>query len=86
METKFILLSIFVFILNIPFEFWRVNTSAKSIQWFLAIHIPIALIIALRLILGLDITTISILMNIVGFILGQFTGKSLYQVFVKKNN
>ncbi|MCS7053843.1 MAG: hypothetical protein NZM09_08920 [Ignavibacterium sp.] len=86
METKFILLSIFVFILNIPFGFWRANTSAKSIQWFLAIHIPIALIIALRLILGLDITTISILMNIVGFILGQFTGKSLYQVSIKKNN
>ena len=45
--------AIIVFILNVPFGYWRANTRKFSRQWFLSVHIPVPIIIALRIFAGL---------------------------------
>jgi len=44
-----LLLTIFAFIINMPFGYWRSNVRRFSLQFFLAIHIPVALIILFRI-------------------------------------
>jgi len=47
--TRLVLICIIVFIINIPFGYWRSNVKTFSLQWFLAIHIPVIIVIALRI-------------------------------------
>ena len=47
-------MSIFVvalctFVINIFFGYWRANTKRFTLQWILAIHIPVPIAIGLRL-------------------------------------
>ena len=71
---KLLLVSIIVFIINIPFGYWRANVKKFSLQWALAIHLPIPFIIALRIYsdIGFALYTYPILVT--AFFLGQFTG------------
>jgi hypothetical protein len=43
-----LLVGLIVLLINIPFGYWRANVSRFSLQWFLAIHIPVPFIIGLR--------------------------------------
>jgi hypothetical protein len=73
-----ILITIFVFLLNLPFGYWRANVEKFSLQWFLAIHIPVPFIIAARIIsdIGFEFYTYPILIG--SFFFGQLLGKYLY--------
>lgn len=42
-----------VFAINVPCGYWRAHASRFSLQWFLAVHLPIPAIIALRLMSGI---------------------------------
>ncbi len=42
-----------VFLLNLPFGYWRENVKKFSLQWFLAVHVPVPFVIALRILGGL---------------------------------
>ena len=50
---KLTIIALLVFILNIPFGYWRANVKRFSSQWFLAIHLPVPFIIALRILSGI---------------------------------
>ena len=50
---KLIIISILVLLFNIPFGYWRANVKGFSVQWFLAIHIPVPFIIAVRIFLDI---------------------------------
>ncbi len=41
-----------IYIVNLPFGFWRAFTRKFSWQWILAIHVPVIIAISLRLWLG----------------------------------
>lgn len=69
-----VLISILVFLINIPFGYWRSNVKAYSFQWFLAIHIPVPFIIALRLVSEIDIAWYTYVFLVTAFFLGQKTG------------
>jgi hypothetical protein len=69
-----ILISIFVFLLNIPFGYWRANVSRFSSQWFLAIHIPVPFIVALRLLSGIGFGWETYVFLVAGYFLGQQAG------------
>lgn len=71
-------LAIIVFVLNLPFGYWRANTQKFSLQWFFAIHAPIPFVIAFRLLghLGWKFITFPILVG--AFTVGQFLGGKLY--------
>ncbi|MEA3452065.1 MAG: hypothetical protein U9Q83_09220 [Bacteroidota bacterium] len=79
-----ILVGIIIFILNIPFGYWRANTKKLSFQWFLAVHIPVPFVIALRIVsdIGWRFITYPILVG--AFFLGQFIGGKLHNLFAKK--
>lgn len=75
--TTLIIITILVFILNIPFGYWRVNVKRFSTQWFLAIHIPVPFIIAFRLLSGVGFDWYTYVFLVGGFFLGQKCGSML---------
>jgi hypothetical protein len=73
-----ILLTLFVFIINIPFGYWRANVRKFSLQFLLAIHLPVLLIILFRIFSasGFEVTTF--FFTVPAFFLGQFVGSKIY--------
>ncbi|GBD88650.1 hypothetical protein BMS3Abin03_02589 [bacterium BMS3Abin03] len=71
--------AIIVLLFNIPFGYWRENVKRFSVQWILAIHLPIPFIILLRIYsdIGFRLYTYPIL--IAAFIIGQLTGSKFYK-------
>ena len=73
-----------VLVLNIPFGFWRAGTRKFSLPWFLAVHVPVPIVIVVRILLALGwrFTTFPVLIS--AFLLGQFLGGSLRQLQKRK--
>lgn len=74
-----------MFIVNIPFGYWRGNLRKFRLKWFLSIHVPIIFDIILRKSLGLDLTLKTFVLVLIFFLAGQFLGGKLYK-WRKKNN
>jgi hypothetical protein len=72
--TKLLLISLAVLILNIPFGYWRANVFRFTVQWFLAIHIPVVLVISLRLATHLGFEWYTYIALVAAFFLGQQAG------------
>jgi hypothetical protein len=72
-------ISIIVFILNIPFGYWRANTRRFSWQWILAVHLPVPVVILFRCFSGLGWQFITFPVLIGAFFLGQFLGGKLHK-------
>jgi len=74
------LVTLIVFVFNIPFGYWRANVKQFSLQWALAIHIPVPFIILLRIYsnVGFELYTYPILIG--SFFTGQFLGKELFEL------
>ncbi len=83
MITNLILATIAVFILNIPFGYWRQNVKKFSFQWFLAIHIPVPIIVALRILVSIGFAWYTYVFFVGAFFLGQSFGAWLQKS--KKN-
>lgn len=71
---KLIIISMAVFVLNIPFGYWRANVRRFSAQWFLAIHIPVPLIIAMRILGHIGFSWYTYVFLVSAFFLGQQCG------------
>lgn len=63
-----------VFVLNLPFGYWRAFTRKFSLAWFLSIHAPIPAVVGLRLAFGLGFHWTSYAVMVPAFFLGQFVG------------
>jgi len=74
-----IILLVFIIIINIPFGYWRANVKRFSLQWFLAIHLPVLLIILLRISSGIVLEPISFAILILAFFSGQLVGKKIFE-------
>ena len=73
-----------VFIVNIIFGYWRSNTRKLSVQWVLAIHVPVPIAIGLRLaFLGWNWLMLPVF--VLDFAAGQYTGGVMRKIFKKKN-
>ena len=72
--STLVLISLLVLAINIPFGYWRSNVKAYSLQWFLAIHIPVPFIIVLRLVSEIGFAWHTYLLLVTAFFLGQKTG------------
>ncbi|MCZ7381346.1 MAG: hypothetical protein O8C64_07235 [Candidatus Methanoperedens sp.] len=68
-------LMLVVFLINLPFGYWRGKANRFSKQWIMAIHIPIPFIFLLRIFSGFGWTVIPLLM--ISDFLGQFAGGKL---------
>jgi hypothetical protein len=63
--------------LNLPFGFWRAGVPRFSLRWFLAVHAPVPLIVAMRMGAGLGwrLSTFPLLVG--AFFGGQVLGGRL---------
>jgi hypothetical protein len=77
-------ISALVFLINIPFGSWRARVPARSRQWFLAVHLPVPLVIALRVFGGLGFEPISFPLIVGAFFLGQYVGGKLPRLSVTR--
>jgi len=81
-----LLITLAVFFLNIPFGYWRANVKKLSIQWFLAIHLPVPFIVMLRFYgeIGFELYTYPILIG--AFFIGQRLGAIINTKWKKTGN
>ncbi len=69
-----------VFLLNLPFGYWRANVKKFSRPWFLSVHAPVPLVIALRVFSGLGWQLITFPVMIGAFFVGQVAGSGLHHL------
>ncbi|MGD0229391.1 MAG: hypothetical protein ABSC19_03405 [Syntrophorhabdales bacterium] len=67
-------LSAVVLLLNIPFGYWRSRVRKFSVRWFLAVHLPVPLVIALRLASGIGWHYATFPLFVGAFFAGQVLG------------
>jgi len=75
MALKLTLVLAFALLINIPFGVWRAGLKKFTMAWWLAIHLPVPLVIALRI--GLDIPYASVPFVIAAAVAGQWFGGRL---------
>ena len=71
------IIALLVFLINLPFGYWRAGTLKFSRAWFIAVHAPIPFVIVLRLFSGLGYTAASLPFTVGAYFLGQFLGGRL---------
>ncbi|HLC16020.1 MAG TPA: hypothetical protein VJL89_07315 [Thermodesulfovibrionia bacterium] len=72
---------VMIFIINVPFGYWRANVKRRSAQWFLAIHIPVVFVVTLRIYSGLGwhLKTMPIMVG--SFFFGQLIGGQILKLW-----
>ncbi len=68
-------LMLMVFLINIPFGYWRFKAARFSRQWMMAVHIPVPFVFLLRIFSGFGWTVIPLL--VLSDMAGQFAGGKL---------
>jgi hypothetical protein len=63
-----------VLLLNLPFGYWRAGVAKFSLPWFLAVHLPVPLVIGLRLVSGLGFHFRTLPVMVGAYFLGQLLG------------
>lgn len=71
---KVAIVALLVFLVNIPFGIWRAKQIKKSPKWFLAIHLPIPIVIFLRIYSGMGFQLYTYPILVTAFFLGQLLG------------
>ncbi|HEX7957116.1 MAG TPA: hypothetical protein VF508_09245 [Pyrinomonadaceae bacterium] len=69
--------ALLVFLLNLPFGYWRASVRKLSRQWLLALYLPVPLVVALMLFSGPGWKLMSFPVLVGAFFLGQFVGGKL---------
>ena len=72
------IVTLLTFIVNMPFGYWRASVKKFSWKWFLAVHLPIPLVVFMRFHfhLGFQFYTYPFLVG--AFFFGQFVGAKYY--------
>jgi hypothetical protein len=61
-------------LVNLPFGYWRAGVRRFSVAWFLAVHLPVPVAIALRLLSGLGWRLSALPILVGAYFCGQFLG------------
>ena len=69
-----ILLLLFVFVVNLPFGYWREGVRRFSLAWFVAVHSAVPLIIGLRLLFGIPFEWTLLPFAVLAYFAGQTIG------------
>ncbi|MCL5030053.1 MAG: hypothetical protein M1480_13650 [Bacteroidetes bacterium] len=78
--------AVIVFLFNVPFGYWRANVKKFSLQWVLAIHIPVPVVVALRFLSGIGFAFITYPILVGSFFLGQFAGAKIHNWWLRNLN
>jgi hypothetical protein len=68
---------VLVFLLNLPFGYWRAGLSKLSPAWFVAIHAPVPLVILLRWGFHLPFRWATLPVFVAAYFAGQAAGARL---------
>ena len=60
--------------MNLPFGYWRAGVRKLSVPWFLAVHLPVLLVVGIRLLLGVPFVWWALPITVGSFALGQWLG------------
>jgi hypothetical protein len=63
-----------VFLINLPFGYWRANVRTFSRSWFLAVHLPVVVSIGLKILAGVGFALATLPPFVGVFFLGQLAG------------
>ncbi len=63
-----------IFVINLPFGYWRAGLRKLSFPWFVAIHAPVLLGIGLRFLLGVPFRLATLPLFVAAFFTGQMIG------------
>jgi len=80
------IITLIVFLMNIPFGYWRGNVRKFSWQWVLSIHIPVPIIVALRIFSGIGFAWYTYVFLVSAFLTGQKLGAILHNNEQKAGN
>lgn len=72
--ARLVPLAVAVAALNVPFGYWRAGLRKYSASWFVAIHAPVPLVVALRLLAGLAWQLATFFVLAAAFFTGQLVG------------
>jgi hypothetical protein len=65
------------FLVNLPFGWWRARLRKFSPAWFVAIHAPVPIVVALRFGLGLPFRWTMLPLFVAAYFGGQFVGSRM---------
>jgi hypothetical protein len=82
---KLLFISAVVLLLNLPFGYWRAGTKRFSLRWFLAVHVPVPLVIGLRLVSGIGWQIVTFPILIMAFFGGQLLGGLFKRITASRN-
>jgi hypothetical protein len=68
-------LMLLVFVINLPFGYFRSKATKFSRQWMMAVHIPVPFVFLLRIFSGFNWTVIPLL--VLSDVAGQIAGGKL---------
>jgi hypothetical protein len=63
-----------IFVLNLPFGYWRAGVRKFSPAWFAAVHAPVPLAIGMRYLAGMGFRLATLPVYVAAFFLGQMAG------------
>ena len=72
--------SILVFLVNLPFGYWRAHVRRFSFQWFLAVHLVVPFVVGLRILGGVGWQVMTYPVVVGAFCAGQFLGGRLHSL------
>ena len=81
-HMKLLIVAFVIFLFNIPFGYWRSNVKKFSLQWVMAIHLPVPFVIALRYASGIGFAFITYPVLVTAFFLGQFSGSKIKMILI----
>ncbi len=83
---ELIILSLAIFIFNIPFGYWRANVKKFSFQWVLSVHIPVPFIILARIFSDVGFAWYTYVFFVSAFFLGQKLGSIIRKKFINNEH
>lgn len=72
--------ALLVFVINLPFGYWRASVRKASPRWLLAVLLPVLVIVALGIYSGLDFGLKAYSAVAVAYLLGEFVGGRLRNI------
>ncbi len=85
---KLLAITLIIFIINLPFGYLRGNVKKFSFKWFLYIHLPVPIVILLRIYSDIGFAFYTYPLFIGAYFTGQFIGRKHLgelSIFKKQN-
>jgi hypothetical protein len=77
-QSALIIVSLLTLLINIPFGYWRANVKKFSLQWYFAIHLPVPVIVLMRIFGGIGFHWSTYVALVAAYFLGQFLGGRVF--------